>query len=45
MAVIRSYSRHVDGSAVEYQGTITAFSEPSKSDHTTLAHWGARVSV
>ena len=30
VAVIRSYSRHVDGSDVEYQGTITAFSEPSR---------------
>jgi hypothetical protein len=29
VAVIRSYSRHVDGSDVAYQGTITAFSEPS----------------
>jgi hypothetical protein len=29
VAVIRSYSRHVDGSDVEYQGTITAFSESS----------------
>jgi hypothetical protein len=27
LAVIRSSSRHVDGSDVEYQGTITAFSE------------------
>jgi hypothetical protein len=29
VAVIRSYSRHIDGSDAGYQGTITAFSESS----------------